>query len=134
MTDIHEDTREIRDHVEGLFDAFLAGDRDTLIAGRADDWIGFQIPSTSIVRGRDAYAEAIDRILPELAVERYEFLEFEIKFVEGVALVVYTARDHLATPEGEADRTIIVRSLDVYGRVNGQWTQLASNISLAPGD
>lgn len=121
---------EIRSHVEALFEAFLAKDRNALRDGRAKDWRGFQIPSTTLIRGVDDYMVDLETALQNVAVTRYEFLDFEVDVHSDVALVYYVARDWLSSPEGET--TILVRALDVYGLKDGGWIQIGSNICLVP--
>ncbi len=121
---------EIREHVEILFEAFLAKDREALRRGRVEDWKGFQIPSTTLIRGVDDYMVDLETALQNVAVTRYEFLDFDVDLHGDVALVYYVARDWLATPEGEA--TILVRALDVYERKHDGWIQIGSNICLVP--
>ncbi len=121
---------EIRHHVEALFDAFLAKDTATLRNGRVADWRGFQIPSTSLIRGVDSYMVDLEAALQNLEVTRYEFLDFEVDVRGDTALVYYVARDWLTTPDGET--TILVRALDVYGREADGWIQVGSNICLVP--
>ncbi|MDH3606846.1 MAG: hypothetical protein OER12_07605 [Acidimicrobiia bacterium] len=70
-----EVAEEIRRHVEALFDAFLAKDRTTLREGRSDDWKGFMIPSTTLIRGADPYMVDLESALQNLEVTRYEFLK-----------------------------------------------------------
>ncbi len=125
-----EVTAEIRGHVEALFDAFLAKDRDALRNGRVENWRGFQIPSTTLIRGVDDYMVDLETALQNVAVTRYEFLDFEVDVRADVALVYYVARDWLNTPEGET--TILVRALDVYGLEDDGWIQIGSNICLVP--
>ena len=129
-TNTNEVTAEIRRHVEALFDAFLAKDRAALRAGRIKDWKGFQIPSTSLIRGVDRYMVDLETALENLEVTRYEFLDVEVEVHTDVALVYYVARDWLNTPDGE--RTILVRALDVYGLKSDGWIQIGSNICLVP--
>jgi hypothetical protein len=123
-------TAEIRRHVEALFDAFLAKDRAALRDGRVKDWKGFQIPSTTLIRGVDDYMVHLETALQNVAVTRYEFLDFEVDVHTDVALVYYVARDWLNTPDGE--ETILVRALDVYGLEADGWIQIGSNICLVP--
>ena len=121
---------EIRGHVEALFEAFLAKNRVVLRNGRIEDWKGFQIPSTALIRGVDDYMVDLETALENVAVTRYEFLDFEVDLHGDVALAYYVARDWLATPEGET--TILVRALDVYERRHDGWIQIGSNICLIP--
>ena len=59
-TGADEVAAEIRQHVESLFDAFLAKDSETLRNGRTEDWMGFQIPSTTLIRGVDRYMDDLE--------------------------------------------------------------------------
>ena len=72
----------------------------------------------------------LETALQNVAVTRYEFLDFEVDVRGDVALVYYVARDWLNTPEGET--TILVRALDVYGLQGDGWIQIGSNICLVP--
>jgi ketosteroid isomerase-like protein len=130
VTNSEADVAEIKLHVEALFDAFLAKDRKTLRDGRIEDWTGFQIPSTALIRGVDRYMVDLESALKNLAVTRYEFLDFEVDIHDDVALVYYVARDWLDTDDGE--KTILVRALDVYGRRPDGWIQIGSNICVLP--
>jgi hypothetical protein len=130
VTRADEVAAEIRQHVETLFDAFLVKDSETLRNGRVDDWKGFQIPSTTLIRGVDRYMVDLEAALENLEVTRYEFLDFEVDVHTDVALVYYVARDWLNTPDGE--KTILVRALDVYGLQPDGWIQIGSNICLVP--
>jgi ketosteroid isomerase-like protein len=125
-----EAATEIRRHVETLFEAFLSKDREALRNGRVENWRGFQIPSTTLIRGIDDYMVDLETALQNVAVTRYEFLDFEVDVRGDVALVYYVARDWLNTPEGET--TILVRALDVYGLQGDGWIQIGSNICLVP--
>jgi len=120
---------EIRDHVTGLFEAYIAGDLDTLREGRTADWKGFQIKSTRLVRGVDDYMTELRSVMGGLKVERYEFLDFDVDVHGDLALVFYVARDHLAgEPGDDGSATVLIRSLDVYKKVGEEWIQVASNI------
>jgi len=130
VTDTGDVGAEIKRHVESLFDAFLAGDRATLREGRTPDWKGFQIPSTSLIRGVDRYMVDLEAALQNLEVTGYEFVDFEVDVRGSIALVYYIARDWLNTPDGE--KTILVRALDVYESTADGWIQIGSNICLVP--
>ena len=120
------DEREIEAHVRGLFDAFLAKDRDAIESGHTTDWKGFQIPSKRIVRGIDHYMAAADDLLASLKAVRYEFLEMDIDVYGDIALVYYVARDWLQ--DGDEETTVLIRALDIYRREGGTWNQAGSNI------
>lgn len=123
------DAQLIRSHVIGLFEAFLAGDTAALRDGRIDDWKGFQIRSTRLVRGAGEYLSELKEVMGAIEVSSYEFLDFDVDVYGDLAVVLYTARDYLKSgPGDDVPSTVLVRSLDVYRRIEGDWTQIASNI------
>lgn len=123
---------EIRRHVISLFDAYLAGDLNTLRRGRIPEWKGFQIRSTRLIRGVDEYVSELEAVVGGLEVEKYELLDFEVDVEGDIALVYYLARDFLETDETGTGRpvppTVLIRSIDAYRRVDGSWIQAGSNI------
>lgn len=123
---------EIRRHVISLFDAYLAGDLEALKHGRIPEWKGFQIRSTRLIRGVDEYMSELKHVMGGLKVEKYEFLDFEVDIEGDIALVYYLARDHLKTDGTDTGEpipsTVLVRSIDVYRRIDGTWIQTGSNI------
>lgn len=118
------DAAEIRAHVESLFEAFLAGDREALRSGRIPTWRGFQIRSTRLIEGVDEYMEELEKAMVGLRVSRYEFLDFEVDIRGDIALVYYIARDWI---DGDT-QTVLVRALDAYERGRDGWIQIGSNI------
>ncbi|MCP3975040.1 MAG: nuclear transport factor 2 family protein [bacterium] len=132
------DVASIREHVELLFEAYLTEDRDALLRGRLPEWKGFQLRSTHLIRGVEDYARELDKALGAIKVQRYEFLDFEVEVLGDVALVYYIARDWLdvSNPKGDVSTptTALIRALDVYRRVDGDWIQAGSNISAIPDD
>ncbi len=126
------DEKEIEAHVRGLFDAFLAKDRDAIESGHTADWKGFQIPSKRIVRGIDHYMGVADDLLASLKAVPYEFLEMDVDVYGDIALVYYVARDWLQ--DGDVETTVLIRALDVYRRERGAWNQAGSNICVIADD
>jgi ketosteroid isomerase-like protein len=126
------DQDAIREHVISLFDAYLAGDLETLRSGRTEDWKGFQIRSTRLVHGIDDYMTELEKVIGGLKVDRYEFLDFEVEVDNDLGIVYYLARDYLSddleTGKASAPKTVLIRSIDIYRRINGSWIQVGSNI------
>ena len=123
------DEDAIRAHVVSLFDAYLAGDLETLRTGRTEDWKGFQVRSTRLVRGRDQYLDELRKVVSSLKVDRYEFIDFEVDIEGDLGVVYYLARDYLSPSDGSgAPATVLIRSIDVYRRIDGNWIQSGSNI------
>ncbi len=98
-------------------------------AGRSADWLGFQVRSTRLIRGVDEYMVHLDLLLDSLAVDSYEFVDFDVSIFGDTAMVCYLARDWLQVADPGSPRTILIRALDVYRRVASQWVQVGSNIS-----
>ena len=128
---LSEDQAAIKNHVVDLFDAFLAGDVESLRRGRTADWKGFQVRSTRLIRGVADYMSDLDDTLGTLRVERYEFIDFEVDVDGDTGIVCYLARDFLQS-SGSGPSTVLIRSIDVYKRIDGSWLQTASNICAIP--
>jgi ketosteroid isomerase-like protein len=127
------DENAIRAHVVSLFDAYLAGDLETLRSGRTESWKGFQIGSTRLVRGLDQYMAELQKVVGALKVDRYEFVDFEIDIEGDLAIVYYLARDFLSASDDQgAPKTVLIRSIDIYRRIGGSWIQTGSNICAIP--
>lgn len=132
ISNAEADENAIRNHVVTLFDAYLAGDLETLRSGRTRDWKGFQIRSTRLVRGIDAYMVELEKVIGGLKIDRYEFLDFEVDVTGDLGIVYYLARDYLSDADqgdaGSAPKTVLIRSIDIYKRIEGSWIQVGSNI------
>ena len=125
------DKEQIAAHIRGLFDAFIRKDRAAIRAGHTEDWKGFQIKSTRLVRGIDDYMAAADQVLGSLRAVRYEFLDMDIEIHGDVAIVFYAARDWIIGDDGK-EKTVLLRSVDIYRRENGGWNQCGSHICAMP--
>lgn len=132
------DRQAIRAHIEKIFNAFCDVDPATVRATHAQNWTGFTQTARSIVHGLDGYMANVwigrvksraDVPPDALVIVDYKISEIAFEFYGDVALVPYIADVHI----GRAARIPAkLRSLDVYARVNGEWTQVGSNIDLHP--
>ena len=130
------DRKAILAHIDKIFRAYADGDCATIRATHAPDWIGFTGQARSIVRGLDAYMNTSagfcrqnqprsPEALARGGLAGYKLTEVDFLFQGDVALVPYVAE----TWYGRAARVPgKLRSLDVYAKVNGEWTQIGSNI------
>src|SRR5687768_1970050 len=109
-------------HVDSIFQAYFRGDRATIRATHTRDWRGFQIRSRSIVRGIDEYMRHADEVLASITGVRYEMLDADVQVWGDVAVVFYLAREWIRDKEG-AEKTILLRSCDVYRKDGGAWNQ-----------
>ncbi len=132
------DREAIRAHIEKIFQAYVGVDPETVRATHAQNWIGFTQTARSIVHGVDGYMTNvwIGRVkgpadLPPdaLVLVDYKISEIDFAFYGDVALVPYIAEVHV----GRAARIPAkLRSMDVYAKVNDEWTQVGSNIDFHP--
>jgi ketosteroid isomerase-like protein len=126
------DRQEILDHIHGIFQAYLRQDREALRRMHTADWTGFQGPSTGIERGIDAYMVNAELSLERFQGTGYELKETEVQLHGDIALVYYIADYHCRDKETGAERTIALRSIDVYRREAGGWNQAGSHITPIP--
>lgn len=125
------DAGAIRKHIDSIFEAYRRGDRPTVRATHADDWLGFIRTSDGVVRGLEHYMRDADRILESgVSLREWEILDFEIRFHGEVGIVAYVAR--ILSTHGERRIEARIRALDVYRKRHGEWEQVASNVSTHP--
>ena len=127
--DREADAREILAHIDSIFRAYLAGDRETVRRLHTEDWTGFMGPSTSIERGIDAYMINADRSLQHFKGTGYEMLDTEVRVLGDVAIVWYVARYDYRDADGRPG-SIPLRSVDLYRREADGWDQFGSHIAV----
>ena len=123
------DRAAIKAHIEEICQAFVDGDVARIRATHTDDWRGFPLRARALVRGIDAYMRQADEILEKFNGLRYEFLDTDVQVFGDVAVVYYLAREWLRQPDG-SEKTILLRSVDIYRREPAGWNQCGSNICL----
>jgi ketosteroid isomerase-like protein len=125
------DRTAILDHIRSIFQAYLERDRESIRSTHTRDWTGFQGPSTRIERGIDDYMANADRSLAAFRGTGYELLDTEVQLYGDLALVYYVARYDYLDGDGKAG-SLGLRSLDVYRREAGEWSQCGSHITPLP--
>jgi hypothetical protein len=105
----------------------------TIRATHASNWIGFTIKASSIVKGRSAYIAHGAAICEPGGAKRpsissYKITEIDYVVTGNTAIVPYVADVRY----GKDPSVVQVRSLDIYQKVNGHWTQIASSIGWSP--
>ena len=129
--DVDADRRAIRAHIDGLFHAYFRGDLEAIRRGHTADWTGFQIGSTEIVRGIDAYMKNAEAVLARFRGVRYVLEDVQIDLQGDRAVVFYVAREWVLDEQGK-EKEIRLRSVDLYRREPGGWNQYGSHIALMP--
>jgi len=132
------DREAIRAHIEKIFQAYVDVDPATVRATHAPNWIGFTQTARSIVHGIDGYMDNVwighvkgpADVQPDaFVIVDYKILDIDFQFYGDVALVPYIAEVHISKA---ARIPAKLRSLDVYAKASGEWTQIGSNIDLHP--
>ena len=135
-TDTREaDRQAIRAHIDSIFRAYINVDCKTIRATHAANWVGFTGQSRSVMRGIDIYmknsapfCQSAGPLTPGGGLVDYKLTDIDYEFYGDVVLVPYVAE----TWYGQGRNPGKLRSLDVYAKVNGEWTQVGSNIYLHP--
>lgn len=129
------DRQAIHSHIDSIFKAYINVDCKTIRETHAANWVGFTNSARSVMRGIDAYMNTSARFCqstplpsPGFGLVDYKITDIDYEFYGDVALVPYVAE----TWYGKARAPGKLRSLDVYAQVNGEWTQVGSNIYMHP--
>lgn len=130
--DVRQADRDaIRNHIDKIFQAYIAKDAATIRATHASAWIGFQSTSKTAIRGIDAYMKDVDGYLNgPVRMTAYKLLEFDVIFYGDVALIPYVADVTYAFPGGTVTQKL--RIFDVYAKLDGAWNQVGSDTQLHP--
>jgi len=131
---MHEqDKDEIRYCIDAAFRAYMDRDWVAINVGHTEDWCGFTIHSRSIVQSNEAYVTETEAALEGVELIDYEMLEIHYAFYGAVCVVPYVARLRgTRTRDNLIEIKLSQRVLDVYVRQDGNWRQVAGNISLHP--
>ncbi len=126
------DREAIRKHIDGIFNAYIRKDRDTVRATHAPEWRGFLSQSRNIIRGIDEYMAEADGILknPNFGMTGYRMVDYDITFHGDIAIINYVAETELK--QGDKSSQGKLRVLDIYEKRNGDWMQIASNVAMHP--
>jgi ketosteroid isomerase-like protein len=125
------DRDAIRAHIDEIFRAYMAKDRETVRRTHAAEWRGFIGPSRTIVRGVDDYMRHAEPILASPGkLKGYEITEFDVLFYGDMAMVPYIAKTETEF-EGVSYPSIL-RVFDVYVKSGGHWNQVASQVATHP--
>jgi hypothetical protein len=128
------DRDAIRAHIDRIFHAYMKKDRATIEATHSEEWRGFLGASRSIIRGLEGYMEGADAFLQSPGrIAGYRFEDFDLMFYGDIGLVSYIADVDLATGETRAETyKTKYRSVDIYAKRDGHWTQVASHLNTHP--
>src|SRR5512140_411805 len=115
------DEAAILAHVNGIFRAYLARDREAIRRAHTDDWTGCLVGSEAIERGLAAYMRGADHSLATFRATGFEITDHALEVRGDTALLYYTARYDYVGADARPG-TLRLRSLDVYRREpDGAW-------------
>ena len=143
------DRAAIRAHIESIFQAFIDGDVEKIHATHADDWRGFLEGSRTPIKGIDEYMRANGIAWPRPAAAPaatpaaapapspaakpgYAVKEFDAHFYGPDLAVASFFGEFNRVVNGATVTTNRLRIMDVYGRRNGHWIQVASHTVTDP--
>ncbi len=143
------DRAAIRAHIESIFQAFIDGDIAKIHATHSEDWRGFLEGSRTPIKGIDEYMKANGIPWPPPPdaakavaaaanpagsdVKRgYAVSDFDVHFYGPDLAVACFFGEFNRTANGTTTVTNRLRIMDVYGRRNGQWIQVASHTIVDP--
>lgn len=134
-TDRKADEKAIREHIEQIVQAYIRKDSATVRATHSKQWRGFLSASTHPLRGIDDYMkEAIGSGIFDKnnswRIVHYKMLEYDIIFHDQTGIVNYVAE--FFWEDGNNKGSYKLRSIDIYGKENGHWNQIASHIGPMP--
>jgi len=142
-SDRNADAAAIRAHIESIFQAFIDGDQDKIFATHSEDWRGFLEGSRTPIKGINEYMRANGFEWPRPANEpkstrylpsgtTYKISDFDVHFY-GPELAVASFFGEFQRKEGDATITLNrLRIMDIYGKRNGSWIQVASHTVVDP--
>jgi hypothetical protein len=138
------DRAAIRAHIESIFQAFIDGDIEKIRATHSDDWRGFLEGSRTPIRGIDEYMRANGIPWPRPAGAPpakansaagqvgYQVKDFDVHFY-GPELAVACFFGEFEFNAGTTTATTNrLRIMDVYGKRDGSWIQVASHTVTDP--
>ena len=125
------DRDAIRNHIDKIFQAYIQKNAEVIRDTHAKDWTGFMESSRSTIHGIDQYMKGVNGFVKApVKMTAYKMLAFDVIFYGDVALVPYIA-DVSYEYQGETS-TRMLRVLDVYAKIAGEWNQVGSDTTLHP--
>ena len=126
------DRAAIRAHIDSIFQGFITKDAARLRATHAEDWRGFLTGSRSVMRGIEEYMRGNEGSIknPNSGMTGYRITEFDVTFQGDLALVFFVAE--IDARYGDSKVSDKLRLLDIYGKRNGHWIQVATHTARHP--
>ena len=142
---VNEDNRDsdraaIRAHIESIFQAFIDWDVDKIYATHSEDWRGFLDETRTPIKGIDEYMRANGIDWPKEKGSKpqpdpnraYRLSDFDVIF-HSPELAVVNFIGEMGKKSGNGfEPTYRMRIMDVYGKRQGNWIQVASHTVADP--
>lgn len=131
-----DDEKIIRSHIDQIVRAYINRDSVTVRKTHSKNWRGFLVWSVNIKRGIEDYMKEAVYNSPlfdkstSWHLVNYKFHDFDIVFHENTGIVNYVSE--MFWEDGKEKGSYKLRSIDIYGKENGEWNQIASNICSLP--
>lgn len=134
------DRAAIRAHIESIFQAFIDWDVDKIYATHSQDWRGFLDETRKPIKGIDEYMRANGIDWPKVKGSKpqpdpnrsYRISDFDVIFHSPELAVVNFIGEMGKKSGGDFEPTYRMRIMDVYGKREGNWIQVASHTVADP--
>ena len=125
------DRAAIRASIESIFQGFIDKDPKKLRETHAEDWKGFLEGSRSVMKGRDSYMATVDGIENwKGGMISYKIIEWDVTFEGPAAIICFVADVTGKSGDTVANRKL--RIMDIYGKRDGKWVQIATDTMVHP--
>lgn len=130
-----DDEKAIRAHIDKIVRAYMGRDSATVRQTHSKNWRGFLSGTQKILRGIDDYmneakGSGIFNNTNTWRIVNYRFVDYDIVFHENTGIVNYVSE--MFWEDGQNKGSYKLRSIDIYGKEDGHWNQVASNIGPLP--
>ena len=134
------DRAAIRAHIESIFQAFIDWDVDKIYATHSQDWRGFLDETRTPIKGIDEYMHANGIDWPKVKGSKpqpnpnrgYRITDFDVIFHSPELAVVNFIGEMGQKSGNDFEPTYRMRIMDVYGKRQGNWIQVASHTVADP--
>lgn len=118
--------------LDRIFQGFIHQNDEELRVTHAPQWIGFLEGSSKVMHGVDQYmAASTSPTKSPVHMTGYKLLEVDVLFYGDVAIVPFVCEIEIGGPGVDTFKRKL-RILDIFGKLNGQWVQVATDTAQSP--
>lgn len=127
------DREAVLKSLDKIFQGFIQQDDEALRATHADRWLGFLDGSSNVMHGVEEYMKAsTSPVKSPVHMTGYKLLDVDVLFYGDVAIVPFVCEIEIGGPGLSQPIKNKLRILDVFGKLNGAWVQVATDTAQSP--